>query len=329
MLGAALALAVAPALTGCGRQSPLSPHSPASQDIADLWWWMLGAAAIVFLGALALLAIGWFRRDRRGLPVIGESERANTRLVLAFGMVLPAVVLIVLFAVSNLYVIHDTEAPDPKSTALTISVIGHQWFWEVRYPGTRAVTANEVYIPAGARVNVIARSADVIHSFWVPELNRKIDMIPGHSNRVLLYADRPGVYRGQCAEFCGLQHANMAMAVHAQPWPQFRRWLRNMARPAAAPSDPLRRRGEQVFLSSTCAGCHTIRGTPAAGEVGPDLTHLATRGTLAALTIPNNRRELAAWIRDPQHIKPGNKMPGLNLNHRDLRALVAYLSGLR
>ncbi len=329
MLGAALALAVASALSGCGGQSPLSPHSPASKDIADLWWWMLGAAAVVFLGALALLAIGWFRRDRRGLPIIGESERANTGLVLAFGMVLPAVVLIVLFAISNLYVIHDTEAPDPKSTALTITVIGHQWFWEVRYPGTKAVTANEIHIPAGARVNLIARTADVIHSFWVPQLNRKIDMIPGRTNRVLLYADKPGVYRGQCAEFCGLQHANMAMAVDAQPWPAFRVWLRNMARPAAPPSSSLQRRGEQVFLSSTCSSCHTIRGTPGAGQVGPDLTHLATRGTLAALTIPNNRGELAAWIRDPQHIKPGNKMPGLNLSHRDLRSLVAYLSGLR
>jgi cytochrome c oxidase subunit 2 len=323
------ALALAATGAGCGKQSPLSPHSQASREIADLWWWMLGAAAIVFLGALALLAIGWLRRDRPGLPLLGESERANTGLVLVFGMVVPAVVLAVLFAFSNLYVIHDTEAPNPKSTALTITVIGHQWFWEVRYPGTPAVTANEIHIPAGARVNVVARTADVIHSFWVPELNRKIDMIPGRSNRVLLHAEAPGVYRGQCAEFCGLQHANMAMSVDAEPWPQFRRWLSNMAKPATAPSNPLRRRGEQVFLSSTCAGCHTIRGTSAAGRVGPDLTHLATRGTLAALTIPNNRRELGAWIRDPQHIKPGNKMPGLNLSSRDLHALVAYLSGLR
>ncbi len=326
---AGLALAVAPALTGCGRQSPLSPHSPASRDIADLWWWMLGAAAIVFLGALALLAISWLRRDRPGLPFFGESERVNTGLVLGFGMVVPAVVLIVLFGVSNLYVIRKTEAPDPKSTAMTITVIGHQWFWEVRYPGTPAVTANEIHIPARTRVNVVARTADVIHSFWVPELNRKIDMIPGRSNRVLLYADQPGVYRGQCAEFCGLQHANMAMAVHAETQRRFDRWLANMARPAQAPASAEQRRGERVFLSATCAGCHTIRGTPAAGDVGPDLTHLATRGTLAALTIPNNRRELASWIRDPQHIKPGNKMPGLNLSPADLHALVAYLSGLR
>src|SRR4051794_17945932 len=180
-------------LTGCGKQSPLSPRSPTSHDIAVLWWWMLGIAAVVFFGAVALLVIGWFRRDRPGLPFIGENEKATTGLVVTFGIVIPVVVLVALFGVSDLWLVKKTGAPSRGSTAMTIRVIGHQWFWEVRYPGTRAVTANEIHIPAQTRVQVVATTADVIHSFWVPQLNRKIDMIPGRTNRVLLDADQPGV----------------------------------------------------------------------------------------------------------------------------------------
>jgi cytochrome c oxidase subunit 2 len=322
-------LGLALGLSGCGTQSPLDPHSGQAHDIADLWWWMLGAATIVFLGALTLLVLGWIRRDKPGLPLLGESERANTGLVLAFGMVVPAIVLVVLFGISDIYVIRNTEAPKPSSTAMTIEVTGHQWFWAVRYPGTRAVTANEIHIPARTRVNVVARSADVIHSFWVPALNRKVDMIPGHPNRLLLYADQPGVYRGQCSEFCGLQHAHMAFQVVAQPRPAFDAWLANMAKPTPPPATPEQRRGEQVFMDSACASCHTMRGTPARGDVGPDLTHLATRSTLAALTIPNQYRDLAGWVRDPQHVKPGNKMPSIKLSDPDFRALLDYLVSRR
>jgi cytochrome c oxidase subunit 2 len=239
------------------------------------------------------------------------------------------VVLIALFVYGNIAVIRHTDAPSPRTTALTVEVVGNQWWWEVRYPGTPAVTANEIHIPARTRVNVVTKSDDVIHSFWVPQLNRKVDSLPGHPNRVLLYADRPGVYRGQCAEFCGPQHAHMAMAVYADPPDRFRAWLANMARPRTAPVAPDAKRGEQVFLADQCASCHTIRGTSARGEIGPDLTHLGTRRTLAALTIPNRPRELARWIHDPQQVKPDNKMPTLDLPPADVRALVAYLEGLR
>jgi cytochrome c oxidase subunit 2 len=290
---------------------------------------MLAAAAIVFLGAVALLLLGWARRDKPGLPLLGESERANTGLVVTFGMIVPAVVLIVLFGVSDVYVIGQTEAPKPGSTAMTIDVVGHQWFWEVRYPGTDAVTANEIHIPARTRVNVVATTADVIHSFWVPQLNRKIDMIPGQSNRVLLYADKPGVYRGQCSEFCGVQHAHMGLEVFAQPPARFRAWLANMAKPAPPPSTGSQRRGERLFLSQGCASCHTLRGTPARGDVGPDLTHLASRSTLAAVTIPNTRSFLHSWIRDPQDIKPGNRMPGFDLSDSEFRSLLDYLTSRR
>ena len=290
---------------------------------------MLGAAAVVFLGAVALLVLGWLRRDTPGLPWLGESETINTGLVVGFGMVIPAVTLVVLFAISDLYVIRHTEAPQRASTSMTVDVIGHQWFWEVRYPGTDAVTANEIHIPARTRVNLVGRTADVIHSFWVPELNRKIDLIPGRTNRTLLYADEPGVYFGQCAEFCGAQHAHMGLKVFADPPARFRRWLTNMAKPTPPPSTPEQRRGEQVFLDNACASCHTMRGTPARGDVGPDLTHLATRTTLAAGTIANRRPDLTDWVRDPQHIKPGNRMPALSLSPAQLTDLVDYLRSRR
>jgi cytochrome c oxidase subunit 2 len=204
-----------------------------------------------------------------------------------------------------------------------------QWFWEIRYPGGRAVTANEIHIPVRTRVNVVATTADVIHSFWVPELNRKIDMIPGRNNRVLLYADQPGRYRGQCAEYCGVQHAHMSLYVFADPPARFRAWLAQQARPARAAITPAQRRGRRVFLTHQCESCHTLRGTPARGTVGPDLTHVASRTTLAALTIPNTRAELDAWLTDPQHVKPGNRMPALALAPADRQALVGDLESLR
>jgi cytochrome c oxidase subunit 2 len=211
---------------------------------------------------------------------------------------------------------------------MRIDVTGHQWWWEVRYPGTDAVTANELHIPTGTSIDLVVHTADVIHSFWVPRLNRKIDTIPGQDNHILLYADKPGRYRGQCAEYCGLQHAHMAMYVFAQPPAEFRAWLAKEAAPAPAPLSALGQRGEDVFLSNACADCHTIRGTPAQGEIGPDLTHLAERTTLAALTVPNRSADLLSWIRDPQHFKPGTKMPGLDLSDADFDALAQYLREL-
>jgi cytochrome c oxidase subunit 2 len=310
------------ALAGCGEQSQLSPHSNASRAINVLWWWMLVAATIVFAGSVGLLVIAWLRRRREGLPFFAASKRMNMGLVVVFGTAIPITVNVALFIASNFVVLKRTEAPAVASTAMTIDVIGHQWFWEVRYPGTKAVTANEIHIPAGTRVNVVATTADVIHSFWVPQLNRKIDMIPGRRNRVLLYADKPGRYRGQCAEFCGADHAKMALYVFADQPAKFRAWLANEA------SD-VRRPPVAQFMSEGCDACHALRGTPARGAIGPDLTHVGSRTTLAALTIPNTRAGLAAWLRDPQAIKPGNRMPALGLSSSDINALVDYLEGLR
>jgi cytochrome c oxidase subunit II len=320
-------------LAGCGqtegRQSTLHAGSDQTRKIIHLWWGMLAAAAVVFAGALLLLFIAYRRRTRTGLPGVGEDEDVSTGLVVAFGIVIPVVCLVILFFIADIGVVNATSSPKPGTTKLTISVVGHQWFWEVRYPGTKAVSANEIHIPAKTPVEVQLSSADVIHSFWVPELNKKVDMIPGHPNTIGLYADRVGVYRGQCAEFCGLQHANMSMAVYADPPAKFRAWLANMSKPLAPPTSPQAKAGEQVFLTQQCESCHTIRGTAANGRIGPDLTHLMTRNTLAALTIPNDRGHLANWVIDPQDIKPGNKMPGLNLTATQFQQLMAFLQGLK
>jgi cytochrome c oxidase subunit 2 len=311
---------------GCGgEQSTLDPHSPAAHDITRLWWWMLLVACVVFSGAVGMLGLAWLRRRREGMPLIGRGAGRNLALVVVFGIGIPITVNIALFVIANFVVLDRTDVPAAAARApMRIEVIGRQWFWEIRYPGTAAVTANEIHIPARTPVTIEAVTGDVIHSFWVPQLNRKIDMIPGRRNRVQLYAAKPGRYRGQCAEFCGVQHAHMAMYLYADEPGAFTAWLRAQAAPAVR--NP---QGERLFTDDGCASCHSIRGTQAQGDVGPDLTHVGSRATLAALTIPNDRAELADWLRDPQHVKPGNRMPDLQLSAADIRGLVAYLEALK
>jgi cytochrome c oxidase subunit 2 len=314
---------MAVAVTGCGKQqSTLDPQSPAARDIAKLWWWMLVIACVVFAGALGMLGLAWVRRRRKDLPLVGGGSGRNLALVVVFGIIIPLVVNVGVFIVANFVVMGHTDAPAATRGGMVIQVVGRQWFWEVRYPGTAAVTANEIHIPARTPVTIEATTGDVIHSFWVPQLNRKIDMIPGRTNRVELYADKPGRYRGQCAEFCGAEHAHMAMFVFADEPARFTAWLHNEAAPARAPANA-------EFAKDQCASCHTIRGTDAKGSVGPDLTHVGARSTLAALTLPNDAAALSDWLRDPQHLKPGNRMPDLNLSDADVRNLVDYLEGLK
>ncbi|HEX3453695.1 MAG TPA: cytochrome c oxidase subunit II, partial [Gaiellaceae bacterium] len=273
---AAAALSLPTVLAGCGgSQSALNPHSHAAADITNLFWVMMA----VSFGGLALitglLVLAWVRRGRRGFgdpdsPHPGE--RQSWFVVVGMGVVFPLMVIVALFIVGNWAIINVTQAPAESSTAMTVDAIGHQWYWAFRYPGTKAVTADELHIPVDTRVNLVATTADVIHSFWVPALNRKIDTIPGEQNRILLYSNKVGTFRGQCAEFCGLQHAHMGMLVFVQPKAQFQAWLRRQSAPAATPASALARRGRDVFLSGPCASGHAIRGTPARGFVGPDLT---------------------------------------------------------
>jgi cytochrome c oxidase subunit 2 len=220
----------------------------------------------------------------------------------------------------------------PRTNGLAIEVIGNQWWWYVRYvnddPSRIVVTANEIHIPVGRPVMIRGTSQDVIHSFWIPNLQGKRDLIPSRITTEWIEASRPGRFRGQCAEFCGLQHAHMALWVVAEPPEQFRAWMEQQLSPAAQPADPVKQRGQQVFLKSACILCHAIQGTPAAGQVGPDLTHFAGRSTIAAGTLPNNKGNLAGWIADPQNIKPGNHMATVPLESEDFAPLLEYLESL-
>ena len=327
-----VALLPALALTGCGPQNALAPKSHQAADIASLFWWMMGGAWIGLGLVVALLLLSWKRRNRRGIGADTEGDKPGERfswyVVVGLGIAMPIVVISTLFVISDIFVIKTTQAPAGNATKLTVRVIGHQFWWEVRYPGTSVVTANEIHIPVRTPVRLEVQTADVIHSFWVPELNRKIDTIPGKTNAIELYADAVGRYRGQCAEFCGLQHAHMAMYVFADPPAKFRAWLASEERPARAPANAAARAGEQVFMNGLCSSCHAIRGTAAHGYVGPDLTHLESRTTLGAVTIPNRKGYLAGWIMDSQHVKPGNQMPDVNLTGRQLQELLAYLGTL-
>jgi cytochrome c oxidase subunit 2 len=221
----------------------------------------------------------------------------------------------------------------PLQDPLQVKVTAHQWWWEIEYLDSQAagrvITANQLTLPVGRPVLLQMTSGDVIHSFWVPSLNGKKDLLPGYSTTLALMAARAGQFRGECAEFCGFQHAHMGIDIDAQPADQFTRWLDAQRAPAAEPPGELERRGQDVFMSSTCRACHAVQGTGAAARLGPDLTHLASRPRIAAGARPNDAANLAAWILDPQSIKPGSRMPPTSLKAEDLTALVAWLGTLR
>jgi cytochrome c oxidase subunit 2 len=325
-----LAIGLAPLLAGCdAQQNALAPKSHQSADIASLFWWMMGIAWVGLALVVALMLLAWRRAHRNPGHGPKEGEKLGFRVVIGGGIVMPIALIAALFVVGDIFVIKTTEAPAKGATQMTIQVVGHQWWWEVRYPGTTAVTANEIHIPVRTPVRVVVSSVDVIHSFWVPRLNRTIDAFPGSEHAIELYADAVGRYRGQCDEYCGLQHAHMAFYVFADPPARFRAWLANMAKPAPAPTGTQASRGRQLFVSGQCANCHAIRGTSASGHVGPDLTHLQTRETIAALAAPNRKADLDRWIEDSQAIKPGNQMPNIHLSASDLNAIVAYLEQLK
>jgi cytochrome c oxidase subunit 2 len=306
--------------------SMLEPRGPAAQRIEGLWWLLLWISLIVFVVVLSFLAVAIIRGRRRGDDTV-DTQRVpwGNRFIALSGVVVPSVVLGAVFVLS----LRDMSAlsPEGSSDNLTIEVVGHDWWWELRYPESGAVTANEIHIPVGEPVRLLLTTQDVIHSFWVPQLQVKSDMINGRSNELWIEADEPGRYRGQCAEFCGLQHSNMIFFVVAEQREDFDAWLQRESLPAASPTAAAQH-GEQVFLDSTCVGCHAIRGTPARASVGPDLTHLMLRSTIASGVLPNTRANLAQWITDPQEVKPGNTMPPTNLSPEDLEALLDYLQTL-
>jgi cytochrome c oxidase subunit 2 len=314
-------------LAGCGGGSPstLDPHGAGAARVAHLWWILFWISAGVVAFVSALVVVGALRR-RSGQPDPNTEPRWALRLVLWGGAIVPIFILTIVW-VLTLRDLRAQSEPIGRSS-LTVEVIGHRWWWEIRYPSLGIVTANDVHIPVGEPVTLRLQTIDVLHSFWVPQLAGKTDMISGRTTIMSLEADRPGVYRGQCAEYCGVQHANMIFFVVADRRADFDSWAANEAQPATDPADPLAERGREVFLEQPCTACHAVRGTEANAAIGPDLTHFAGRRTIGAGVAPNTRGYLAGWIEDSQTLKPGNLMPPVHLSADDLTALIAYLESL-
>jgi cytochrome c oxidase subunit 2 len=334
---AALA-ALALSLGGCeGPQNMLDSSGPQADTIEGLWWVMLAVTSVVWLVVVAAMLVAIWRRRVRAEAVELSGEPKPHRRERSLGIAVAASVgltVAILFAFTIYsFVLERRVFAAPPRDALEIQVTGHQWWWQVRYmdkdPSKIAETANEIHIPVGRKVTIRLSSPDVIHSFWVPNLHGKRDLIPGQEAIFWIEADRLGSYRGQCAEFCGWQHAHMSFWVHAEEPEAFQAWLEQQRRPAPEPPDDLTRRGRDIFVTGPCAMCHAISGTTASARFGPDLTHLASRTTIAAGTLPNTRGHLAAWIADPQSYKPGNRMPPTFLPPEDMQALLAYLETLR
>jgi cytochrome c oxidase subunit II len=328
---------VALAAAGCsGVQSALDPAGTGAAAIYGLWRVLFWVCAAVF--ALVLGALLWAMLHRRGgyneftRPLPHPEPGAERRLRrVVYGALAATVTILVGFALTS-YSLGRALFSYTGDAAVSVEITGHQWWWEVRYlasqPSRSFITANELHLPVGETVRITLRSNDVIHSFWVPNLNGKKDLIPGQVNILYLAADRPGRFRGECAEFCGLQHAFMGLDVIAEPKDDFERWRARQLRPAKEPETDEQRRGRQVFLSGPCAMCHAIQGTRAGGILGPNLTHLASRLSIGAGRLPNTRGHRAGWITDPQRQKPGNSMPPIVLPPDDLQALLAYLDSL-
>lgn len=322
-------LLLAIAVAGCAHAPTyLHTYGYLGDRQASLGWVLLSIASIVVLVVTGLVIVGVYRPRNEAANVMRTA--GGVRWIVIGGIAVPAIILLgVLFLAMR--TLAATDAP-PANPAVTIEVVGHRWWWEIRYPGRSPgdlfTSANEVRIPTGQPVRLELTTADVIHSFWIPQLAGKTDLIPGQRNVTWIEADSAGTYWGHCGEYCGLQHANMLLSVTAEPQAQFTGWLENQRRPAAEPTHDPARAGREVLTQSACALCHTIRGTQAGGGVGPDLTHLASRSTIAGGTLPNTRGNLAGWIANPQAIKPGVLMPAVPLAPADLLALVAYLESL-
>lgn len=310
-------------LGGCtGYPSVLAPASPEAGEVASLFWGVMAVAAVIFVVVEGLLVIALLRFRNRANAPEPDQIHGHLRLEIAWTLV-PSLVVVGLFVATLQTMGAVTE---PKRDALQVKVVGYQWWWKVEYPDLGITTAADIHVPVGQPVAIELVAGDVIHSFWAPELFGKTDVVPGHSTSTRFTASRAGVFRGQCAEFCGVQHANMGFLIIAEPRDQFDDWVRRMQSPAAEPTGDETGRGAQAFGS--CMGCHTVAGTQAQGKIGPDLTHFGSRRSIAALTLDNNPENLAKWLANPQGVKPGNRMPSLGLSHEAIEDLVAYLEQL-
>jgi cytochrome c oxidase subunit 2 len=332
--------ALAAALLGAcrGSQSALDAAGVQSGRLAGLWWMFFSVTAAVYVITMAVLLVALLRRrkgDEQTAPETAPDENREKRI----GTTVKAAVAVTILILFTLMIVSFrtgsaiqtlANAPQP----LQIKVTGHQWWWEIEYqdtlPSNNVTTANELHLPAGRPIKLILQSNDVIHSFWLPNLHGKKDLIPNYPTTFYFQADKPGTYWGQCAEYCGYQHAKMRFIVTVESEGDFENWYQAQQQPApASPATDMQKRGQDVFLVSTCTQCHTVQGTPAGGRVGPNLTHIASRSYIAAGSLANTREHLQSWITDPQKIKPGIRMPMHNFSDEDLQALVEYLESLK
>jgi cytochrome c oxidase subunit 2 len=319
---------VAALLGGCawdGPQSSLVPRSDFAREILHVYgiitWVTLGIAAIV------LVALTWILLRFRERPGVGLPPQVRGHALLEISWtVAPAVVLLII-AIPTIEVVFRTQGAPPRG-ALEVIVRGRQWWWEFYYPEYQLTTANELHLPAGRPAVLTLEGPDVIHSFWVPKLGGKRDVVPGRLNRLSFTPDTPGEYLGQCAEFCGTAHAHMGLRVIVDAAEAFERWVAAERAPAIQPADGPAADGARVYAASACVGCHTVRGV-SEGVIGPDLTHFGRRTTLAAGMLPNTAENLTAWIHDPQRLKPGAKMPALGLSQAQAASVATYLLSLK
>lgn len=307
------------------------PESPQAQAIYDLFLTVLLISGVVLAIVSTLIVIAvWRGRAKAGLP----TQEFGSHRSEMFWMVGPAIVVIWITAISANLVFTINAVPKVhlaqyEAGEAEIVVTGHQWWWEVHHSRAGIVAANEIYIPAGRRIRVKLNSADVIHCFWVPQLARKMDVVPGRDNYIWLEANKPGTYQGRCAEFCGTQHAWMNFKVYALAADDYARWEASAKNIPADPVEADALAGKQLFFAHTCVNCHTIQGTEAKSTIGPDLSHIASRKELGGGVLTNSSENLKRWMKNPQAVKPGSKMPDFNLNDRQVDQLVAYLESLK
>jgi cytochrome c oxidase subunit 2 len=309
--------------------SPTNIFAPAStpaKSIFGLSLFVLAIAAIIFVVVASLLTYVVVKYRKRAGDNSGEPAQVygSNQVEIAW-TVIPVLIVVVLF-MATARVIANVQRAAPAN-AVHVTVIGHQFWWEYRYPGLKVVTANELHVPTGIPTEIQLLSADTDHSFWVPRLAGKTDLIPNHPNVTWIDPQEPGLYLGQCAQYCGVQHAKMLLRVYVQPRADFDHWIQQQSRPAQ--SNDAASEGQRIFEATACVNCHTIVGTSAQGQFGPDLTHLMSRDTIAAGIVANTHENLHWWIQDPSRFKPGSLMPAMELNEHDLDAVTAYLETLR
>jgi cytochrome c oxidase subunit II len=324
--------------SGCrGSQSALDAAGVQSAHLENLWWLFFYVCAAVYLIVMAVLIIALFRHKKASgetAPDITPNPEQEKRISnIIKGCVAATVVILFVFMIASFRAGRAINSLSSEPEALSIKITAYQWWWEIEYqdsiPSNNITTANEIHIPVGRPIKFEMQSIDVIHSFWVPNLHGKKDIIPGYKTTFFFKADRAGTFWGQCAEFCGHQHAKMRFVVVAESEEDFNNWANAQRQSSVQPATDIQKRGQEIFLTTTCAQCHTIQGTPANGRVGPNLTHIASRPYIAAGSLPNTKGHLGGWISDPQLIKPGVRMPQNSYSSEEMQALLEYLQSLK